>query len=108
MKKDIITEETLGQRIRTVRKRMGITQEELAERMHFPKSTISAYENDKIDIKGSVIAELAQALASTPNYLLGVEVDPETKELARLFKAIKDSNVREALLVQIRALSISL
>ncbi len=31
-----------------------------------PKPTISNYENDRIDIKGSVIAELAKALETDP------------------------------------------
>ena len=46
-----IKEETLGQRIRAQRIRLGMTQEELAEEMCVPKSTISAYENDRVDIK---------------------------------------------------------
>ena len=57
-----IKEETLGQRIRAQRMRLGMTQEELAEITFIPKPTISNYENDRIDIKSSVIAELAKAL----------------------------------------------
>jgi transcriptional regulator with XRE-family HTH domain len=47
-----------------------MTQEELAERTFIPKTTISNYENDRIDIKSSVIAELANALQTVPNYLI--------------------------------------
>ena len=43
--------------------------------MCVPKSTISAYENDKVDIKGSVIAELSRHLATKPDYLLGFETE---------------------------------
>lgn len=50
-----LAEETMGQRIKAQRIRVGYTQEQLAEAMCVPKSTISAYENDKVDIKGSVI-----------------------------------------------------
>lgn len=63
----------LGQRIKAARIRKGYTQEELAEVMHVPKSTLSAYENDKVDIKGSVLVELSGHLDNTPNYLVGVE-----------------------------------
>ena len=42
-----LTENTLGARIKAQRIRCGMTQEELAEAMCIPKSTISAYENDK-------------------------------------------------------------
>ena len=55
-----------------IRIRMGMTQEQLAEVMCIPKSTISAYENDKVDIKGSVLVELSEHLDTTPNYLLGI------------------------------------
>jgi len=65
-----IKEETLGQRIRAQRIRLGMTQEELAEVTYIPKPTISNYENDRIDIKSSVIAELANALQTDPNYLI--------------------------------------
>ena len=42
-------EETLGQRIRAQCIRLGMTQEELAERLYVKKSTISYYETDKDD-----------------------------------------------------------
>ena len=38
-----LAEETLGQRIKAQRIRVGYTQEQLAEIMCVPKSTISAY-----------------------------------------------------------------
>ena len=39
--------------------RIGMTQEQFAEITFIPKPTLSNYENDRIDIKSSVIAELA-------------------------------------------------
>ena len=44
-------EKTIGKRIRECRVKVGMTQEELAEALITKKSTVSAYENDKIDIK---------------------------------------------------------
>ena len=104
-----IKEETLGQRIRAQRIRMGMTQEELAERTFIPKPTISNYENDRIDIKSSVIAELANALQTDPNYLILGEKAPEVangfmNEAEGLFSKITDPKVQEMLLKQIRAL----
>ena len=55
-----------------------------------PKSTISAYENDKVDIKGSVLVELSEHLDTTPNFLLGVEErveDTFVMEINSLLKA---------------------
>ena len=54
-----LAENTLGQRIKAQRIRMGLTQEQLAEKMFVPKTTISTYERDASDIKSSVLVELA-------------------------------------------------
>lgn len=89
MQNTIIKEETLGQRIKAQRIRMGYTQESLAEAMCVPKSTISAYENDKVDIKGSVLIELSHYLYTTPNYLLGFEKTDKTEIISALSKAIE-------------------
>ena len=64
---------TMGARIRECRKKMGMTQEELGEKLCCKKSLISQYENNKVDIKGSVIVELAGVLDSTAGYLLNGE-----------------------------------
>ena len=103
------TEETMGRRIRAQRIRLGMTQEELAERTFIPKPTISNYENDRIDIKSSVIAELAEVLQTDPNYLILGEKTPEADNrfvnvAAELLSKITDPKVQEMLLKQIRAL----
>ncbi len=109
MGKNFTKEETLGQRIRAQRIRLGMTQEELAKATFIPKPTISNYENDRIDIKSSVIAELAKALETDPNYLILGEKAPEVangfmNEAEGLFSKITDPKVQEMLLKQIRAL----
>ena len=106
-----IVEDTLGQRIKAQRIRCGFTQEELAEAMCIPKSTISAYENDKVDIKGSVLIELSRTLDTTPNYILGVEETkiPKTKidlELGKALEEIKNEDVKRLLLAQIRGINL--
>ena len=98
-----IKEETLGQRIRAQRVRMGWTQEELAEKMCVPKSTISAYENDRVDIKSSVIVELSKLLETTPNHLLGIGGDSYAERVSSLVGSIKDEKIRALLLAQIEA-----
>ncbi len=95
--------ETMGQRIKTMRIKLGMTQEELAEKMLIPKSTISAYENDKVDIKGSVLMELSRFLHTSPNYLLGYEEDNFVEETTAMLKMIEDEKIRKVLLAQIRA-----
>ena len=97
--------ETMGQRIKALRIKQGMTQEYLAELMCIPKSTISAYENDKVDIKSSVIKDLAGLLNTTANYLIGTVPDKATEELIGLFSRIEDEKVKKMILVQIRALA---
>ena len=101
-----IKEETLGQRIRAQRIRLGMTQEELAERLYMKKSTISYYETDKKEMRASCLAEIAKALYTTPDYLLGFEEekDPFEKEALCILQGIKDDTVREMLLKQMKAL----
>lgn len=55
-------EKTIGMRIKECRVKMGMTQEELAEALITKKSTVSAYENDKIDIKISILKQIAKVL----------------------------------------------
>ena len=102
-----LREDTLGQRIKAQRLRIGMTQDELAEKLLIPKASVSAYENDRIDIKGSRIAELATALEVTPNYLLGFseEENPILEDIVRVLKEIKDPNVLNILKIQIEALA---
>lgn len=99
-----LAENTLGQRIKAQRIRMGYTQEQLAEIMCVPKTTLSAYENDKVDIKSSVITELSEILDTDPNYLLGVEQDSYIIEMTELLKNLDNEVVREMLMKQVKAL----
>ena len=102
-----IKEETLGQRIRAQRIRLGMTQEELAEALFVEKSTISYYENDKKEMRASGLAEMAKVLQTTPNYLLGYAYsdDDFLSEALSLLEGIKDETVKNVLLAQIKAVS---
>lgn len=77
--------------------------------MCVPKPTISSYENDRIDIKGSVIVELANVLHTEPNYLLLGEIKKEAdsfvEPMVAMLQNIKDEKTKELLLLQMRAVS---
>ena len=97
---------TLGERIREQRTLMQMTQEELAEELCVKKSTVSMYENDKVDIKGSILIELSKVLNTSPNYLLGQEdSDEDLMELVSIYKSLKNPKIRQIALAQIRELS---
>ena len=101
--------ETMGMRIKKQRCMLGMTQEELGEVLCIPKATISAYENDNIDFKASRLADLARALCTTPNYLLGFDdgEKDENKEMAEtimaIMESVKDEKGRKLLLAQMQA-----
>ena len=81
------TENTVGKRIRQKRKELGLSQEGLAERMNVTAALISNYENDKVDIKTSVMRELAGILGTSAAYLMdgAPEIDPD-KDLHNSWK----------------------
>ena len=104
-----LKEETLGQRLKAARVRKNMTQEELAEAMLTTKSMISYYENDHGDMKQSMIAEFADVLGTTVEYLIcGViktpELDEDSVELLKLFEAM-DERTKRIMLAQMRAVA---
>lgn len=67
---------TVGENILRMRKKLGWTQEELALKMGYKsKSTINKIEMGKNDIPQSKILQFAEALGTTPAYLMGWEED---------------------------------
>lgn len=101
-------EKTVGMRIRECRVKMGMTQEELAIRMCTKKSTISAYELDKIDIKVGILRELAPLLGTTVAYLADGEVNSiglEVMQIAMLLEGMKNEELRRAAMEQVRILA---
>lgn len=66
----------IGKRIRDRRKALGITQEELAQKLGYKnKSTIAKIENGTNDIVQSKVVEFAKALDTTVAALMGWEED---------------------------------
>lgn len=65
---------TKGQRIKYLREKKKLTQEELAKLLGTTKQTISKYEKDIVtNIPSDRIEELSVVLNSTPEYILGWE-----------------------------------
>jgi len=64
----------IGKNIMIRRKQLGMTQEELAKKMGYKsKSTINKIENGTNDIPQSKVVKFAEALETTPAYLMGWE-----------------------------------
>ena len=63
---------TIGKIIKTARLNMGLTQEELANKVGVQKSAIAKWENGRVsEIKRSNLKALADTLGLDPNVLLG-------------------------------------
>ena len=64
----------VGEKIRARREALGMTQDELAERMGYKsRSTIAKIEKDVNDVTQATLLNFAKALNTTPAYLMGWE-----------------------------------
>ena len=71
---------TIGQRIRQRREELNMTQEELAHKIGYKsKSSINKIEIDVQQLKQSKIKEIAEALQTTPDYIMGWTQEVKTK-----------------------------
>lgn len=101
-------EKTMGMRIKECRLALGMTQEELADVLQMKKVTLSAYENDRIDIKVSILKEMAVGLGTTVAYLIdgeGNEFDLEIMQAARLLQRIENEQLRKVAMEQVKVLA---
>lgn len=66
---------------------VGLTQEELGEKLGVKKSAVAKYENGRVEnIKRSVIMKMADVLECTPGYLLGYEPEYTINDLKPIGK----------------------
>ena len=63
----------LNQRIREVRQARGMSQVELAGLLGVTKQSVSNWENDNIQPSIEMLVKLAQTLAVSADYLLGLD-----------------------------------
>lgn len=78
---------TIGERIRERRKELGLSVDELAERLNKNRATIYRYESNDIEkLPTTVLEPLANALGVTPAYLMGWEDKPEKSEFSELME----------------------
>lgn len=61
---------TTGDRIKDIRTKKGMTQDQLCEKAHISKGFLSDIENDKRNIGSQKLLEIANALGASVDYLL--------------------------------------
>ena len=101
-------EMTLGKRIKECRLKKGMTQEALADVLYAKKSTITEYENDKIDLKYSVLKEIAKALDTSVSYLSGEQdedIYDEVMQMTIALQQIKSKEFRKVAIAQVKILA---
>lgn len=67
---------SIGERIRKLRKKNGLSQAELGETVGVESNTISRWERNDLIPKGTSLARVARALNTTSAYLLEETNDP--------------------------------
>ena len=72
-------EETLGKRIAANRKRLGLTQDALAEKLGITAQAISKWENDLSCPDITMLPKLAEIFGISTDALLGREETPEAE-----------------------------
>ena len=85
-------DETLGKRISGNRKRLGITQERLAEQLGVTAQAVSKWENDQSCPDITILPKLAEIFGTTTDALLGVaQSEPQQALEAELVAEETDS-----------------
>ena len=80
----------VGKNIQIYRKKRGLTQLQLAEKIGITRGLVSAYESGRIHIYDEMIIRFAIALKTTSDELLGISKKVADKEPAlRYMKRIK-------------------
>lgn len=70
-------EKAIGGALRDARRKRGITQKELADKLEMDQSVLSRYERGQIRVHGALLATFAKALGVSSDEILGLQ---KTKE----------------------------
>lgn len=90
----------LAENLKALRKAKGLSQEELAARLHVVRQTVSKWEKGRSVPDADLLIRLAEELDTTSAALLGPEVPPEaerggtTEQLARIAEQLAVKNRR--------------
>ena len=82
----------LGENIKTLRKQAGMSQEELAIRLHVVRQTVSKWENNLSVPDAELLQQMAELFEVKADALLGAEIQPEPdrNELAEQLSRINE------------------
>ena len=102
---------TVGEKIKEQRKRLGLTQTELGEKLGVQKNAVSKWETGRVDdIPGSKIRAMAELFGVTPSYLIdegaapGIALDDFTYAMQNEYPDLTDMD-KQILLSMARQLN---
>lgn len=81
--------ETLGERLKAERMRLGLTQEELARQIQVALSALQNYEQDRSSIKTPVLERMRKAKIDVDYVVYGRDVNPAEPLDAALWERVK-------------------
>lgn len=80
---------TIGNRIQVRREELGLSQEELARKLGYKsRASISNIENDRRALRQKSIKAIADALQTTPSYIMGWEEEKSSENDDKLKSAV--------------------
>lgn len=86
---------SIGERIKTRRLELGMSQEELAKKIGYKsRSSINKIEIGSLQLRQKKIKEIAIALETTPSYIMGWE--EETSDLDKEKRQLTESELSES------------
>jgi transcriptional regulator with XRE-family HTH domain len=68
-------DKAFGARLKELRKKRGVTQVDLAQKLGIHQSLISQYEHGSVRLHGALIVRFAQALQATPDQILTLQTE---------------------------------
>ncbi|MCD8384821.1 MAG: helix-turn-helix domain-containing protein [Clostridiales bacterium] len=103
----------LSEKIVTLRKRQGMSQENLAEKLNVSRQTISRWENGTVVPDAHNILEISKAFGVTSDYLLNDDFEtdddiPQIKEVKKDNRILHLNLTRIAIMVQVAFLNVAL
>lgn len=85
--------ETIGDRLKHLRKENNLTQKDMAEKLGIHSNTISMYEKGNRNIPSTMIKKISDAFNISTDYLLRGEETKEKQEFSSLDESLlKDEN----------------
>lgn len=107
MRKNVVIDvTTIGGRIKALRIRNGLSQEELAEKLFIDPKYLSHYECNRRDLSGDMLLLMAKTLHSSPDYIMnGTEEeapDTDIMQAMEILNHLKTAKARKAALEHLK------